>query len=55
MAEPQHQIRALYTASTVTVYQAYEPEIGLPAARDGRFLAAWQRDRMTCAMPHQRR
>ncbi|WTB80045.1 DUF4291 domain-containing protein [Streptomyces cellulosae] len=47
MAEPKHQIRALHTASTVTVYQAYGPEIGLPAARDSCFPAAWQRDRMT--------
>jgi hypothetical protein len=51
VAEPQHQIRALYTASTVTVYQAYGPEIGLPAARGGRFPAAWQRDRMTWIKP----
>ncbi|WP_107473405.1 DUF4291 family protein [Streptomyces sp. NRRL S-813] len=47
MAEPKHQIRALHTDSTVTVYQAYAPEIGLPAAREGRFPAVWQRDRMT--------
>lgn len=51
VAEPQHQIRALYTASTVTVYQAYGPEIGLPAARGGRFPAAWKRDRMTWIKP----
>jgi uncharacterized protein DUF4291 len=48
VAEPKHQIRALHTASTVTVYQAYAPEIGLPAAQEGRFPATWQRDRMTC-------
>ncbi|MFD5467774.1 DUF4291 domain-containing protein [Kitasatospora sp. NPDC127059] len=47
MPEPKHQIRALHTAATVTVYQAYAPEIGLPAALDGRFPATWQRDRMT--------
>ncbi|MFB7200281.1 DUF4291 domain-containing protein [Streptomyces sp. NPDC056240] len=51
MAEPKHQIRAHYTASTVTVYQAYTPEIGLPAAREGRFPAVWQRDRMTWIKP----
>ncbi|MFB8352450.1 DUF4291 domain-containing protein [Streptomyces niveus] len=51
MAEPMHQIRALHTASTVTVYQAYRPEIGLPAARDGRFPEVWQRDRMTWIKP----
>jgi hypothetical protein len=48
MQEPQQRgIRALHTASTITVYQAYSPEIGLPAARDGRFPAGWKRDRMT--------
>jgi hypothetical protein len=51
VAEPKHRIRALYTASTVTVYQAYRPQIGLPAARDGRFPAAWKRDRMTWIKP----
>ncbi|MFG3056355.1 DUF4291 domain-containing protein [Kitasatospora sp. NPDC048239] len=51
MPEPKHQIRALHTASTVTVYQAYSPEIGLPAARDGRFPPAWRRDRMTWIKP----
>ncbi|WP_370412897.1 DUF4291 domain-containing protein [Streptomyces fradiae] len=48
---PKHQIRALHTDSTVTVYQAYRPEIGLPAARDGRFPAEWKRDRMTWIKP----
>ncbi|MFF4378157.1 DUF4291 domain-containing protein [Kitasatospora sp. NPDC001547] len=51
MPEPEFEIRALHTASTVTVYQAYSPEIGLPAARDGRFPAAWKRDRMTWIKP----
>ncbi|MEV7087699.1 DUF4291 domain-containing protein [Streptomyces sp. NPDC093085] len=50
-SEPKHRIRALHTASTVTVYQAYAPEIGLPAARDGRFPVAWKRDRMTWIKP----
>ncbi|NBE55088.1 DUF4291 domain-containing protein, partial [Streptomyces boluensis] len=30
---------------------AYSPAIGLPAARDGRFPAAWKRDRMTWIKP----
>jgi hypothetical protein len=51
VAEPRYQIRARYTDSTVTVYQAYGPEIGLPAARDGRFPAVWKRDRMTWIKP----
>ncbi|MEU1125352.1 DUF4291 domain-containing protein [Streptomyces sp. NPDC005899] len=48
---PRYEIRAQHTGSTVTVYQAYRPAIGLPAARDGRFPAAWKRDRMTWIKP----
>ncbi|MEV0451299.1 DUF4291 domain-containing protein [Streptomyces sp. NPDC050600] len=48
---PKHQIRALHTATTVTVYQAYSPSLGLPAARDGRFPDAWKRTRMTWIKP----
>ncbi|MFD0279243.1 DUF4291 domain-containing protein [Kitasatospora sp. NPDC127111] len=49
--EPKHGIRAVHTAATITVYQAYPPEIGVPAARDGRFPSAWKRDRMTWIKP----
>ncbi|MFI7012399.1 DUF4291 domain-containing protein [Streptomyces sp. NPDC050145] len=49
--EDRHQIRARHTESTVTVYQAYSPRIGLPAARDGRFPELWKRDRMTWIKP----
>jgi hypothetical protein len=48
---PARQIRALHTESTVTVYQAYAPGLGLPAARDGRFPAEWGRGRMTWIKP----
>lgn len=51
MEEPRHRIRAAYSESTITVYQAYSSELGLPAARDGRFPAAWKRDRMTWIKP----
>jgi hypothetical protein len=51
MNEPRHRIRALHTTSTITVYQAYAPEIGLPAAQEGRFPALWKRDRMTWIKP----
>jgi hypothetical protein len=47
MEERQREIRALHTASTITVCQAYAPEIVLPAVRQGRFPAAWKRDCMT--------
>jgi len=48
---PRYEIRAQHTDSTVTVYQAYRPSLGLPAARDGRFPPAWKRDRMTWIKP----
>lgn len=51
MEEPQRGIRALYTASTVTIYQAYSPAVGLPAVREGRFPVTWKRDRMTWIKP----
>lgn len=47
MEEPPRRIRAAYSDSAITVYQAYSREIGLPAVRDGRFPASWKRDRMT--------
>ncbi len=49
--EPYRRIRARHTERTVTVYQAYSPALGLPAARDGRFPAAWKRERMTWIKP----
>ncbi|MCX5353404.1 DUF4291 domain-containing protein [Streptomyces mirabilis] len=51
MEEPHRGIRALHTASTITVYQAYAPEIGVTAVRDGRFPSTWLRDRMTWIKP----
>ncbi|MEV7778217.1 DUF4291 domain-containing protein [Kitasatospora sp. NPDC088351] len=48
---PVRQIRAAHTAETVTVYQAFGPEIAVPAAADGRFPAAFKRDRMTWVKP----
>lgn len=50
-AEPAHRIRAAHTDTTITVYQAYSPALGLPAARDGRFPPAWKRERMTWIKP----
>lgn len=51
MEEPARRVRALHTESTITVYQAYPPGIGLPAARTGRFPSTWKRDRMTWIKP----
>ncbi|MBG0856905.1 DUF4291 domain-containing protein [Streptomyces spinoverrucosus] len=49
--EPKFRIRARHTDSTLTVYQAYHPGIGRPAARAGRFPATWKRERMTWVKP----
>jgi hypothetical protein len=49
--QPRFQVRARHTESTLTVYQAYRPEIGQVAARTGRFPATWKRDRMTWIKP----
>lgn len=51
MEQPHHQIRATYRASTITVYQAYSRELGLPAVHEGRFPGTWKRDRMTWIKP----
>jgi hypothetical protein len=48
---PLRQIRAAYTDDTVTLYQAFVPEIAGPAAADGRFPAAFDRTRMTWVKP----
>ncbi|RKN20885.1 DUF4291 domain-containing protein [Micromonospora musae] len=51
MSVPARQIRARYTADTITVYQAYSPQIALPAVAAGRFVAPFRRDRMTWIKP----
>jgi hypothetical protein len=45
-------ILAQYDERTIVVYQAYRPEIGLAAARTGRFGDGWKRDRMTWIKPN---
>ena len=51
MTVPQKQIRGVYTADTITVYQAYAREIALPALANGRFVAPFKRERMTWIKP----
>src|SRR5690348_6428179 len=48
---PQRQIRASFSADTVTVYQAYRAEIALPAVAAGRFVPPFSRERMTWIKP----
>jgi uncharacterized protein DUF4291 len=51
METPQRQIRAVYTESTITVYQAYPDEIAGPAVAAGRFVPPFKRERMTWIKP----
>ncbi|MEW2331820.1 DUF4291 domain-containing protein [Micromonospora chersina] len=51
MSVPARQIRARYSADTITVYQAYPPQIALPAVTAGSFVAPFKRDRMTWIKP----
>jgi hypothetical protein len=48
---PVRQVRANYSAETITVYQAYRPEIAEPAVAAGRFVSPFTRDRMTWIKP----
>jgi hypothetical protein len=48
---PERQIRALFTASTVTVYQAYSPEIADRALAAGSFVPPFRLGRMTWIKP----
>lgn len=48
---PTRQIRALHGAETITVYQAYKPQIAGSTVRHGQFPATWSRERMTWVKP----
>jgi Domain of unknown function (DUF4291) len=51
MTVPARQVRAVYTADTITVYQAYSPSIADEAVRLGRFGPGFRRGRMTWIKP----
>jgi hypothetical protein len=51
MTVPARQIRASYSPTSVTVYQAYPPEIAGPAVEAGRLVPPFKRDRMTWIKP----
>ena len=51
MEVSRRQVRARYTDRTITVYQAFAPEIAGPAVAAGRFVAPFKRDRMTWIKP----
>jgi len=48
---PIRQVRAVYTPETITVYQAYPTAVALAAAKAGRFVPPFKRDRMTWLKP----
>ncbi|KAF7180694.1 hypothetical protein CNMCM7691_009985 [Aspergillus felis] len=48
---PSRQIRAKYTATTITVYQAYSPSIADAAVDAQRFVSPFSRTRMTWIKP----
>ncbi len=48
---PARQVRALFDARTITVYQAYPPAIAEPAIAAGRFVPPFKPDRMTWIKP----
>ncbi|GAA0482101.1 hypothetical protein Ade02nite_67040 [Paractinoplanes deccanensis] len=45
------EVRAVYTDTAITVYQAYPPAIADAALRAGRFVAPFKRERMTWIKP----
>jgi hypothetical protein len=51
MSTPEHVIRAAYSDRFVRVYQAYRPEIALPALKTGRFVPPFSMGRMTWIKP----
>ncbi|MBA8956974.1 DUF4291 domain-containing protein [Actinomadura namibiensis] len=46
-----HQIRARYDRDSITVYQAFRPEIADAACAAGRFVPPFSRERMTWIKP----
>ncbi len=48
---PARQVRAVFDAHTITVYQAYSPTIAEPAIAAGRFVPPFKLDRMTWIKP----
>jgi hypothetical protein len=51
MKTPSRQIRAVFDADTITVYQAYSPAIAEPALAAQTFAPPFKRERMTWIKP----
>jgi len=50
-AMSEHVIRAAYSERTIRVYQAYRPEVAIPALAAGRFVPPFKMGRMTWIKP----
>ena len=48
---PERQVRALFNEHSVSIYQAYSPEIANPAVSSGTFVSPFKRTRMTWIKP----
>jgi hypothetical protein len=48
---PRHEVRAVFTDETITVYQAYAARIADPATAVGTFVDPFKRTRMTWIKP----
>ena len=48
----EYEIRAEYDTTSIVVYQAYRPEIALPAVAHNRFMPPFSLQRMTWIKPH---
>jgi hypothetical protein len=48
---PRHEVRAVFTDETITVYQAYAARIADPATAAGTFVDPFKRTRMTWIKP----
>lgn len=46
-----YEIRAQYDENTITIYQAYRPEIALPAVENNKFVSPFSLSRMTWIKP----
>jgi len=51
MSISEHIVRAAYSDRTIRVYQAYRPEIALPALKAGGFVPPFSMTRMTWVKP----
>lgn len=51
MSESEFVVRAMYTDHSVRVYQAYRPEIALPALANHKFVPPFSMERMTWIKP----